>query len=283
MSMYKRGYEESWTQFGLAEKSRTMIYDNLPLSEDEPTVTEEVVTLRFLAGTMVWLDIASSVTVGTTPYLLSCHCSLLAPTSQTRLENVMGCENWVMLQIGRIAALHEHKTQALQQGDSDWTAFEQQVGDIGREIERGPTQQAFEGFNISEGDSPGTVLDAPTLVTCVFTYMASIYLHLVTHGFQKLEALGSTISRAMKILQTRVSGPVLPGLVLPLYILGSVARHADQGFFRCIFSCPPLLDPTLQHRARILPILEEIWSRRKTTPDFTWKDSLEVACGILLV
>lgn len=125
--------------------------------------------------------------------------------------------------------------------------------------------------------------DPPTLVIHIFAYMASLYLHLVTHGFQKLEALDATISGAKRMLQTQISIHLLPALVSPLYIIGSVARQGDEQFFRNIFSSPPLLDPLLKHRGRILPILEEIWSRRQTTPGFAWKDSLELTYDILLL
>lgn len=46
----------------------------------------------------------------------------------------MGYQDWAMLQIGRISALHEHKTQALQQEQFGCTGFEQTVEDISREL-----------------------------------------------------------------------------------------------------------------------------------------------------
>jgi hypothetical protein len=271
MNMYQRGYKENLAHFGLAEKSRTILFEDLPVSEYEPVVAEEVVNFRFLAGTMIWLDITSSITAGTAPHLLPHHFSIFASNSQTRLEDIMGCKNWAMFQIGRIAALHEHKTQALQQGRFDCTEFEQTVGDITREIQCGLTQEALGGS------------DPSTLVTHIFAYMASLYLHLVIHGSQKLEVLDTTISGAMKMLQTQISIHLLPALVSPLYVIGSAARPGDEQFFRNIFSSPPLLDPVLKHRGRILPILEEIWSRRQTTPGFAWKDSLELTSDILLL
>jgi len=111
------------------------------------------------------------------------------------------------------------KTQALQQGHFDCTEFEQTVGDISREIQCGLTQGALEGFNISERDPAtmfNTMSDPPTLVTHIFGYMASLYLHLVTHGFQKLEVLDTTISGAMRMLQTQISIHLLPALVSPV-------------------------------------------------------------------
>ncbi|KAK9238080.1 fungal-specific transcription factor domain-containing protein [Lipomyces kononenkoae] len=285
-NMFNRGYTDKSTVFGLAEKSRRILDENLRLAEDEPGDIEEVASFRFLSGTMIWLDITASITAGTAPHLLPYHQCAIASNSQTKLEDIMGCKNWVMLQIGRIAALHERKTQALHRGHFASSEFEQTVGDISRDIQCGLTQEALEGFSILESDSAtafNTKSDPRTLVTRIFAYMASIYLHVVTHDFQKLEVLDTTISEAMRMLQTQVPTHLLPSLVSSLYVIGSVARQGDEQFFRNIFSIPPLLDPFLEHRARILPILEEIWTRRQTTPSLTWKDTHDLTHSLLLL
>jgi hypothetical protein len=110
--------------------------------------------------------------------------------------------------------------------------------------------------------------------------MASLYLHLVTHGFQNLEVLDTTISEAMRMLRSQIPAHILPALVCPLYVIGCVARKEDKQYFRNIFSSPPLLNPLLKHRGRILPILEEIWRKRHTVLGFSWN---EVSCNILLL
>jgi len=284
--MYQNGYRKNLAPFGLAENSRTILCEDRPLLEHEHVAGEEIVSFRFLSGTIIWLDITSSITAGRAPHLLSYHTSIIASNSQTKLEGIMGCRNWVMLQVGRIAALHEHKIQAMRQQHFDCTELKQTVADISRQIQCGLAQLALEAFNISERDSAATfepILDPPTLVTHIFAYMASIYLHLVIEGFQKLEVLDTTISEAMRMLRNQIPTQILPALVSPLYVIGSVARQGDEQFFRDIFSSPPLLDPLLKHRRRILPMLEEIWSKRQTAPLFAWEDSLEPTHDILLL
>lgn len=286
MNMYLQGIKNNLANFGLAEKSTTIIIEDLSLLEYDPVVVEEVVSFRFLGGALIWLDITSSITLGTSPYLLPHHFSVLASNSLTKLEDIMGCKNWVMLQIGRITALHEYKAQALQQEYFDCTKFKQTASDISREINHGLTEEALEDINISERDLTtifNTASDSHTPITHIFAYMAFIYLHLVIHGFQRLEELDTTLTGAMRILQTRISKHLLPTLISPLYIIGSVAGPGDKQFFRNIFTSPPLLDPSLKHRESILPILEEIWNRRKSTPGFDWKDSLELTNDILLL
>ncbi|KAK9366157.1 fungal-specific transcription factor domain-containing protein [Lipomyces kononenkoae] len=286
VNMYHVAHETKLASLTLAEKSRVILCDELPLSEDVPLVAEEVAAFRFLNGTIIWIDIISSITVGRAPQLLPYHLLVISSDSQTKLEDIMGCKNWVMRQIGRISALQERKTQALQQGHFAYAEIEQTVADINREIQCALTQGSLEGFSFSERDS-ATILswtsDPTTIVTYIFAYMASIYLHLVTHDYQKLQVLDTSISGAMRVLKTQVPTQLLPTLVSPLYVIGSVARQEDEQFFRNIFSSPPVLDPLLQHRARILPILEEIWRRRRGTPSFTWKDALELSPDLLLL
>ena len=284
-NIYRQSYDNDLTSFGLAERSRSILCEDRPLLEYEPVIVEEVVAFRFLGGTIIWLDIIFSITAGTAPSLLPYHISVIASNSQTKLENIMGCKNSVMLQIGRIAALYEHKNRDLEQGRFDCTEFEQVASEIGREIHCVLTQGVFEGHHISESDHApilDTISDPSVLVTHIFAHMASIYVHLVTQGFQELDSLETAISNAMNIVQTRIPRHLLPALVCPLFLIGSVARHGDEQFFRNTFSSPPLLDPLMQHRERILPSLEEIWSRRRTTPDLAWRYCLELTHDILL-
>lgn len=286
MNIFQRGYERNSPLLGLTEDSRTILREERPFLAYEHVAVEEVVNFRFSSSTIVWLDITSSITAGRAPHLLPYHTYIIAPNSQTKLEGIMGCRNWVMLQIGRIAAVHELKIKAMRQEHFDCAELKQTVADIGRQIEYGLAQLALEAFNISERDSAVTfepILDPSTLVTHVFAYAASIYLHLVIEGYHQLEILDTAISEAVSMLRTRISTQILPALVLPLYMIGSVARQGDQQYFRDILASPPLLNPSLEHRERILPLLERIWSKRQTGRLFAWEDSLEGAQGILLL
>lgn len=241
MKMYQAGNRKSLTHFGLAEKSRSILLENLPISECEPVVAGEVATLRFVSGALVWLDIISSITAGTTPHLLSYHPTVLASNSQIKLEDIMGCKNWVMLQFGRIVWLQEHKTQALRQGNFDCSEFVKTADDISGGSKVVFTQTALEGFNISKnGPTPtfNNLSGQTSLVTRIFTYMAILYLHLITQGFQELNSIAISISEAMDMFQTQIPIHLLAALVCPLFIIESAAMQAEEQFFRDIFSSP---------------------------------------------
>lgn len=284
--MYQNGYGKNIFPFRPAEYSSSARREDRSFSESDTVAVEEAAIYRFLTLIIVWLDIISSITVGRSPQLLRYHTQIVTADAQMKFEKLMGCENWVMLLIGRIAALQEIKIQAMQQEEFDCSELRQDVADIGRQIQDGLSSLTFGSPYISEKDSTSklaTTIDSPRLVTHIFAYTASIYLHLVTEGFENLEVLSTTISEAISLLQTQTSAQTLPAFVTPLYIIGSVARQEEIPFFRDIFSSPPVLDLSLRHRERILPVLEEIWSKRQTGSFFAWDDSLELTQEILLI
>jgi hypothetical protein len=284
--MYRRVCEGDISRFGLAEKSRAVLFEGFPLTEYEPEVVEEVANFRFMFGTMIWLDILSSVTAGTAPNLQHCHSSVMASTSSTKLEDIMGCKHDVMLQIGRIAALYAQKTEALQRGGFDCSSLEDIVDDISRKIHSGFADEVLVELIPPGVCSPTTVnalLEPRRLVTRMYLYMAAIYMRMLVQGFHNLEGLDKTTSEVMALLQTQTPTDLLPSLVCPLFFVGCTAREEDKQYFRNTFSSPPLLNPLLKHRGRILPILEEIWSKRTTILGFGWPDCIELAKNLLLI
>lgn len=283
--MLVRDYIPNLVQFAQTEKSRAILaQDNVP-SEHDILVAGGVTCLRFLSSTIIFLDIISSVTTGVTPHLLPHYPQLLAPASPIRLEDVTGCENWVMLQIGYIAALHETKNRAFNAGGFCRAEFQRTADDIGREIESRLTTNTDDSVAMKLSD-PALRLkkEVQSLVTRIFALMAQVYLHLVCHGFQQLAPLASTITDTRAILQNGTSKKLLPAMVAPLFVFASVAAQGDeQEFFRGIFSGPRLLDPFTGQRGKLLPILEVIWMRRQTGPDFEWKDCVELTRDTLLI
>jgi hypothetical protein len=280
IDMYREGYGKELTRLGLAEQTARVLLEDLPNVGHDSVVTEEVATFRFLIASMSWLDIISTVTAGSAPKLQLYHFRDLAASSQTKLENIMGCENPVMVQIGRISALHERRTQVLQQGQLDCSEFQQTATSITEEIQRGLTLSGLGNLDVC---GPQHAAESTTIVTRMFSFMAFIYLHVVTFGFQELEFVEDTISAALGLLQSRFPASLLPAVVAPLYVIATTARQDDEQFFRTTFSSSPISSPALQHRAKILPVLEEIWNRRRTTPALTWLDILELTNDILLL
>ncbi|KAH8733612.1 fungal-specific transcription factor domain-containing protein [Ilyonectria robusta] len=261
--------------------------DAEPLEYDPPSPEQEVM-MKLFVGVVIWLDIIASVTTGTTPRLLSLHRFVLSPGSQIQLENIMGCQNWPMLQIARIAALHEYKYQALRDGCFETAKFESTADDIKKILRRGLSEGFLRYLTVSDSD-PDPVHSAdiplPLLITHLFALTACIYLHVVVSGFQiDGEDLKSTLAEAMMVIREKIPQNMWHVIVWPLYVTGTVASEEEKELFRSIFRSPPLLNPSLEHRRRILPLLEETWCMRETTARWwDWESSVRPLNNSLLL
>lgn len=281
--MYQRGHSTNFVHLGLSEKSRTILTTDLPLLEGDSIVVEEIASFKFWVGTVIWLDIISCITTGSTPLLLSQHCQVLSIESHIQLRDTMSCQNWIMVQIARIAELQTRRTQTNKQGHLDYNDLELAASNIGSEIEGDLSRTTIQNTGTTPNQTSDAFQDRYAFITRIFSYMAIVYLHLVMHGFQDMDVLETKISIVTTMLRLKAVKHVLPSLVPPLYVIGaacSTQRH--QQFFREVFSSPPVIDPFFQHRVKILPVLEEIW-RRQGTGGLAWNDCIELTKDILLV
>ena len=278
--VYIKGSEHELGEFGLGEKARDILNGNLPLPDDDDMALREVTAFRFLSGVTVWLDIVSSITTGKTPRLLHHHSRLLTLDCQTKLQDIVGCRNWVAFQIGRIATLHNDRVASLQRHGTIDAALERTAIEINEDLMVGFGEKARPHDPTSAFQ---TNSDSVTTITHVYWCMALCYLHLVTQGFRNLEDLGASIVAAKNLMKAQATEYVLPALVCPLFIIGVVAGPEDESFIRQAFSSPRLLDPSIRHREKILTALEVIWGRRRAGPDLVWGDCLALTQNILLV
>ncbi|PVH88372.1 hypothetical protein DL98DRAFT_403861 [Cadophora sp. DSE1049] len=273
---FMQGYWAQSSELGILNPTTA---DSLPpLWEGQPN--ENVTSFKFLCGVIIWLDILDSITSGKSPCLLNLHSHALSPSSHIKLEAIIGSSNWAILQIGRIVALHENKVQLLQTGclgsESGRAEFDQKVDEIRHELQCGLTEQALVCLRVhSKPVAPAdTSLHNQAIVTRLFALAASIYLYLVVQGSH--QETGPLAEEAMMILRTQMPRDLMHVIIFPLYIVGYVASPDDQPFFRCVFSATPVLEPSLEHRSKILPLLEEAWLARDDALDGGgWQRSLK--------
>ncbi|KAJ0421547.1 fungal-specific transcription factor domain-containing protein [Aspergillus carlsbadensis] len=285
VDMFQKGRRDELLHCGLTEKAKALLQHGMPLGHFDPaddgaTIVQEVVTFRFMEGTVLWLDLIASITSGASPTLLHVHPEAFRLHSPTKLEKIVGCPNWLAVQIGRTADLQSRMADARRHGMPIYCArFLQESDSIREAIQSGLMETR-------KSKSPSSsVLSTPApapVPAMVFPHMAVIYLHLVVHGFEQLDGLGGVISEAMQILQNQLPCNLLSAMIAPLFIIGCVARQdGEQGYIRTLFSAAPVVQPLLKHRSRILPVLEGVWIGRQTS-GFCWGDAIR-ACGELLL
>ncbi|KAL3426606.1 C6 transcription factor [Phlyctema vagabunda] len=250
--------------------------------------SEDLALHTFMSGVVIWLDIISSITAGQSPRLLSVHASFISPSSPIKLDSIMGCENWAMNLLGCVSALHGSRTQALQSGTFDPLEFQRQADELRERVRQGLTENFLRLLGLSEqppSEIYGSTISPSKATTRIFALTASVYLRMVVSGVYEGADTDADLDEVMVILQTKVRTEILHALICPLYLLGCAARPQDEDFFRAVFSSLPVLDPSLEHRAKLLPLLEETWQARKTSAcPWTWQENIRLSqCNLLLI
>ncbi|KAI9648582.1 hypothetical protein NHQ30_003219 [Ciborinia camelliae] len=273
----------------------SLLVNNESTSNTPPPVyelgdNEHPIIFRFLSGVVLWLDLVSCVTTGKSPQLLYLHSMAFGAKSQIKLEKIMGCTNWVMIEIGRIAMLHETKQDGLQSGIFDTHSFNNHAENIRQTIRRGLNEQFLSELRITNPKSPShpePPMSPQYVITRFFTRAAYIYLELVVGGFKSIEDnpdLHNIIAELMMMLPNLPRGDIFRAIVCPLYISGCVASAEDRDIFRSIFSSPPLKDPSMHHRSAILPLLEKVWTLRDSrSNNVSWESALKLSDDRILL
>ncbi|CZR56550.1 related to C6 zink-finger protein PRO1A [Phialocephala subalpina] len=281
-----RGYYTEIGEIGLI-RGRDAIWDpDTELTQIGCQPNERKAIFRFMSGVVIWLDILSSTMMGSSPDTLEFHPQALSSESHIKLENIMGCHNWVAIQIARIAALHQHKL--LHDHCPNTIDHEPEIQDIRAKLQRESTELCLSAMAINQSDpvrSFGPVSKPPSFITRMFAISAGIYLHLVVHGYESgSEVLPLMATEAMMVLRSQVPAEMMHTIIFPLYIVGSIATGDDQAFFRYVFTAMPVLDPSLEHRGKILPLLEKVWHRRQSSSTvLSWQESLSFSDQNLLL
>jgi hypothetical protein len=283
-TMLRQGYTTQAVTLNLTDTLESISLNELAITHGEGVVTEDVATFRFLSAILFWLDILSCVTTGKTPRLLAFHGSLIDPDSGTQLEEIIGCKNWVVREIGRIATLHEWKMTGLLHGQLTAMDLEEKAEQIRGVINTGLAGDCMENLGVPDIHIPA--IYHPMLITRVFALAASVYLHLVVYGFEtESDTLNATMTEAMLILRTHMPNELLNAIVFPLYIFGCNAKAEDEDWFRGILGSAPVAERSMEHRGKLLPLMEKIWrSRRESCSGWSWQNNLMLSeYNLLLV
>jgi hypothetical protein len=265
-----------------------MSADSHPSIIHQSPKAHDITTYTFFSGVVLWLDTISSITSGTAPRMLTLEFDVIPPHPQAKLENIMGCKNWALLQIGRISRLYEFQTKACQHDATDCRGndLHTYVDRIKEELVQGLAEVHLSSLTVSDDPRTLPLVERSDEITQLFALTGLAYLHIVILGIQERSTcVDPTAIEAMVLLRRAAATNYTTAVVFPLYIFACLASEENKPFFRHVFSSAPLLDPTLDHRRRMLPQLEGIWTLRETsdTVGVTWSEILQVSNGTLLI
>ncbi|KAH8675381.1 fungal-specific transcription factor domain-containing protein [Xylariales sp. PMI_506] len=242
----------------------------------------EQAAFHFSSSLLILDDIIASTVLQEQPKLYKYHGSLLGlddgaqPTID--LETTVGCQNWVMRQIGEIAMLDAWKQQCKRAGNLDVMELVRRATAI-----KEPLQSNLTRLESSPATTPvkdNGLLDILTadyyrqskasssqssLITRVWAHAALIYLFVVVSGWQPASAeVHYHVSQIIQLLTHEISPPaLLRTAVWPFCVAGCLAEPTQACYLRSLVE--PLQPPSVFGTVRkALGIMEEVWRSRNS-------------------
>lgn len=240
----------------------------------------EQAAFRFSSALLIFDDIIASMVLQQQPRLYEWHGSLLltnnADEPQINLKDVIGCENWVLVQIGEISALDAWKQRCKGAGNLDImelvrraTVIKSLLEDRVAQLEIEPVTTPKKANSLLDTLSghhyqhPRTFVNQTSLVTQVWAHAALIYLFIVVSGWQPASVdVRCHVSRIIELLAYQISPPaLLRTMVWPFCVAGCLAEPAQEMHLRGMAKAlqPPSVFGTV-HKA--LEIMESAWRNR---------------------
>ncbi|KAI1648984.1 fungal-specific transcription factor domain-containing protein [Daldinia loculata] len=249
-------------------------------AQDVKVQSAEQAAFRFSSALLIFDDIIASTVLQEKPRLYEYQRCLLSDANGTRplinLETVVGCQNWVLLQISEISALDAWKKQCKGAGNLDVidlvrraTAIKDflETHLIRLEAESSAVAQSgsslLDAFNVHYYQQSKTSVCQSRLTTRVWAHAALIYLIIVVSGWQPASVeVCYHVGRVIDIL-THATSPkaLLRTMVWPFCVAGCLAEPAQEAHLRemVVALQPPSVFGTVR---KALEIMENVWRNR---------------------
>lgn len=242
---------------------------------------------------MLWFDLLSCATTGSAPRLAYQD---LLQNRGINLEDVVGCENWVMTSIGDLAILNLWKKTARQSGPLNRQELLERSLVIEHKLEQGlamiESQVVFEGpqRRVDRFQSQYTSVSAPIvlIITRIFASAALVQLHTIVSGsFPNVLEIHHAVTRTMDALRFVEDDQDMRGLIWPVCLSGCMAQPHQQPFFRDLMR--KVIGDSHQEFGNcvtVRQIMETCWESRLNDPAQEWNWERAMAemhiCGLLV-
>lgn len=230
----------------------------------------------FSTALLLFDDIIASTTLQKRPRLYQYHHSLLESTEGREpvinLEEVIGCQNTTILQIGEIAVLDEWKKEYQNAGNLNVIELASRAtriknaleGQIVR-IEGEPTEACKISGNVLDLLAPNDgVSSSRRLVTLVWTRAALLYLLVVVSGWQPAsDEVRYHVGQIIDLLANKLSpNTLIRSMVWPFCIAGCLAEPARRAELRRMVEAlqPSIVFSTVR---KALQVMENVWHRKE--------------------
>ena len=245
---------------------------------------------RFHSALLLVDDIITSICADESPQLLEYHNQIL--TNSGRLDqgpdldlvDFVGCENWVILQIGKIAALDTWKRSMKKDGQLDMMELAMRASAIKQVLLSSlarldavvsmPEKNPLGLFSLNNTQLPPMPGGCSVFVTRVWAHAALLYLSVMVSGWQPRSAgIRENVVRISILLEQMPAPELLRTIVLPFCMAGCLSEAGGESRFRVMAAA--LVPHQLFGAARkALDIMEHVWTNR----DMLTVDTTFAAC-----
>lgn len=230
---------------------------------------------RFYSALLIVDDTIAGICTGQAPELIQYHARLLTNGGEKpplSLENFVGCENWVLLQMGEIATLSAWKQSLKKAGKLDMMELVARASAIQRtllenlarldaavDMSHSNWLGLFGVYNDQLPPMPG---GCAVFVTRVWAHAALLYLAVSVSGWQPASAgIRENVTRILALLERMPAPELLRTVVWPYCIVGCLCEPAEEFRFRA------MADALVPHRLfgparKALEIMENVWRKR---------------------
>ncbi|KAG5979729.1 hypothetical protein E4U55_004822 [Claviceps digitariae] len=269
--------------------------------------------LRFFTASLLYIDIISSVTLGSAPRLTRYQEHVMPPCAQLNrnmepvpagplsMDEFFGLPNWVMQLLGNVAALDSWKrvqeqkglltaTELLSRGkvlsDGIKTCLELLQKHHPDVLCPTPTTTSTAAFPLLVAD-PVTAdqADEHPIFQMIWLFAMLSYLHVVTLGWQPSSPETRwAVSQATHLLSQLPRGPWLRALAWPMCVCGCLSPQEDEPVYRDVAQRLGALQ-VFGTVKEAMEVMERVWSMRDQM-DESWDVSrcLNVlGHGVLLI
>lgn len=236
--------------------------------------------LRLSTGLLVFDDVIASTILNERPRLYEYHERLLSQDDSgdalLKMDTIIGCPNWVLLNIGKSAVLNAWKHRCQQTGSLDVLYLAQSAAEIRDSLLLHLTQlqskfgsqdpeNVFEGFRMTITDEQRQV------VAQIWAHAALVHLLAVASGWQPANTdIRAHVDRLVELLSQLSPPSSLRAVIWPFYITGCFADDQQGAQLRS-------LTDTLRPRSvygtvtKVLEVLELVWEHQNVQ-DGTQRD-----------
>jgi hypothetical protein len=181
---------------------------------------------------------------------------------QSKLRDLMGCEDWVMLTILDIAVLADWKKRMKASGTLSLRELNRRADDLEQKLNSGlAALQVTKHFFDSKMDKE------KYMVTEVFIYATVTYLHIVVSGyFPELPEIRQSVIRTLEAMEAMQDPGHVRYVTWPFGMTGSMASEPEQHRFRALVPKPKVGEHPLVMCMWTLDILETCWAMRRAQP-----------------